>query len=232
MAAFMPRSLHHWHFIVYCTGMVCSYHILRLLLLQYPAPAAAAAVDVCRLVYVRSVEVLSTQGRDPTVSLSASAKALTAAAAAAAAGSSSPVAAAAKPSSNDAAAASAAAAAAPAGAASETAATPKASSSTAASSSSRDQGQGQQHSSPSGPSYAAAVGVAASDANAAADAASAVSAAGAGGSSGGAGGPQQWLQPPPGTTELPTCPVCLERLDEHISGIVTTVSGIACTTHE
>ena len=30
---------------------------------------------------------------------------------------------------------------------------------------------------------------------------------------------------PPGTTELPTCPVCLERLDEHISGIVTTVGG-------
>ncbi|KAL4855291.1 BRCA1-associated protein [Chlorella vulgaris] len=28
---------------------------------------------------------------------------------------------------------------------------------------------------------------------------------------------------PAGTTELPTCPVCLERLDEHISGIVTTV---------
>ncbi|KAF8069519.1 BRIZ2 [Scenedesmus sp. PABB004] len=32
-----------------------------------------------------------------------------------------------------------------------------------------------------------------------------------------------WLEPPPGTTELPTCPVCLERLDEHISGVVTTV---------
>jgi BRCA1-associated protein len=32
-----------------------------------------------------------------------------------------------------------------------------------------------------------------------------------------------WLDPPQGTTELPTCPVCLERLDEHISGIVTTV---------
>ncbi|GLC33564.1 hypothetical protein PLESTM_000085000 [Pleodorina starrii] len=29
--------------------------------------------------------------------------------------------------------------------------------------------------------------------------------------------------PPPGQTELPTCPVCLERLDEHVSGIVTTV---------
>jgi BRCA1-associated protein len=28
---------------------------------------------------------------------------------------------------------------------------------------------------------------------------------------------------PPGTTELPSCPVCLERLDEHVSGIVTTV---------
>ena len=26
-----------------------------------------------------------------------------------------------------------------------------------------------------------------------------------------------------GLTELPTCPVCLERLDAHISGIVTTV---------
>uniref|UniRef100_A0A383VK63 BRCA1-associated protein n=1 Tax=Tetradesmus obliquus TaxID=3088 RepID=A0A383VK63_TETOB len=32
-----------------------------------------------------------------------------------------------------------------------------------------------------------------------------------------------WLEAPQGTTELPTCPVCLERLDEHISGIVTTV---------
>ena len=31
-------------------------------------------------------------------------------------------------------------------------------------------------------------------------------------------------QPPQGQTELPTCPVCLERLDEHISGVVTTVS--------
>ncbi|KAK9837153.1 hypothetical protein WJX81_006530 [Elliptochloris bilobata] len=29
--------------------------------------------------------------------------------------------------------------------------------------------------------------------------------------------------PPAGQTELPTCPVCLERLDEHISGVVTTV---------
>ena len=28
---------------------------------------------------------------------------------------------------------------------------------------------------------------------------------------------------PAGQTELPTCPVCLERLDEHISGVVTTV---------
>lgn len=35
---------------------------------------------------------------------------------------------------------------------------------------------------------------------------------------------QQGPRAPPGTTELPTCPVCLERLDEHISGIVTTVS--------
>ncbi|KAL3143980.1 hypothetical protein ABBQ32_003790 [Trebouxia sp. C0010 RCD-2024] len=31
------------------------------------------------------------------------------------------------------------------------------------------------------------------------------------------------LPAPPGQTELPTCPVCLERLDEHISGVVTTV---------
>jgi len=29
-----------------------------------------------------------------------------------------------------------------------------------------------------------------------------------------------------GQTELPTCPVCLERLDEHISGVVTTVSPV------
>lgn len=29
--------------------------------------------------------------------------------------------------------------------------------------------------------------------------------------------------PPTGTTELPSCPVCLERLDEHVSGVVTTV---------
>lgn len=28
-----------------------------------------------------------------------------------------------------------------------------------------------------------------------------------------------------GQTELPTCPVCLERLDEHVSGVVTTVSS-------
>jgi len=32
------------------------------------------------------------------------------------------------------------------------------------------------------------------------------------------------LEPLMGHTELPTCPVCLERLDEHISGVVTTVS--------
>ncbi|KAK9808671.1 hypothetical protein WJX72_001734 [[Myrmecia] bisecta] len=30
-------------------------------------------------------------------------------------------------------------------------------------------------------------------------------------------------KPPAGQTELPTCPVCLERLDAHISGVVTTV---------
>lgn len=29
--------------------------------------------------------------------------------------------------------------------------------------------------------------------------------------------------PPTGLTEIPTCPVCLERLDQHISGILTTV---------
>lgn len=34
-----------------------------------------------------------------------------------------------------------------------------------------------------------------------------------------------WLEPRVGSTELPTCPVCLERLDEHISGIVMTVRG-------
>lgn len=28
---------------------------------------------------------------------------------------------------------------------------------------------------------------------------------------------------PPGTTELPSCPVCLDRLDANTSGIVTTV---------
>jgi hypothetical protein len=33
------------------------------------------------------------------------------------------------------------------------------------------------------------------------------------------------MDAPPGHTELPTCPVCLERLDEHISGVVTTVGG-------
>jgi BRCA1-associated protein len=31
------------------------------------------------------------------------------------------------------------------------------------------------------------------------------------------------LEAPKGFVELPTCPVCLERLDEHISGVVTTV---------
>ena len=36
------------------------------------------------------------------------------------------------------------------------------------------------------------------------------------------------LRPPLGQTELPTCPVCLERLDEHISGVVTTVSQSSC----
>lgn len=31
------------------------------------------------------------------------------------------------------------------------------------------------------------------------------------------------IEVPPGHTELPTCPVCLERLDRHISGVITTV---------
>lgn len=31
------------------------------------------------------------------------------------------------------------------------------------------------------------------------------------------------LETPVGHTELPTCPVCLERLDSHISGVITTV---------
>jgi BRCA1-associated protein len=29
------------------------------------------------------------------------------------------------------------------------------------------------------------------------------------------------LTPPPGHTELPTCPVCLERMDESVDGILT-----------
>jgi len=33
--------------------------------------------------------------------------------------------------------------------------------------------------------------------------------------------------PPAGQAELPACPVCLERLDEHISGVVTTVCNHA-----
>ena len=48
------------------------------------------------------------------------------------------------------------------------------------------------------------------------------SAAGGSGVAAGSGSAQQL--PTPGQTELPTCPVCLERLDAHISGIVTTVS--------
>lgn len=28
-------------------------------------------------------------------------------------------------------------------------------------------------------------------------------------------------QPPPGHTELPTCPVCLERMDESVDGVLT-----------
>ncbi|GAB4818298.1 hypothetical protein N2152v2_005344 [Parachlorella kessleri] len=38
----------------------------------------------------------------------------------------------------------------------------------------------------------------------------------------------QAFRAPQGTTELPTCPVCLERLDEHISGIVTTWGDTSC----
>jgi hypothetical protein len=34
---------------------------------------------------------------------------------------------------------------------------------------------------------------------------------------------QAILEAPVGHTELPTCPVCLERLDTHISGVITTV---------
>eukprot|EP00850_Spirogloea_muscicola_P009482 SM000053S17439 [mRNA] locus=s53:368169:371669:- [translate_table: standard] len=34
---------------------------------------------------------------------------------------------------------------------------------------------------------------------------------------------EQAAMPPAGLTELPTCPVCLERLDQHISGLLTTV---------
>lgn len=40
---------------------------------------------------------------------------------------------------------------------------------------------------------------------------------------GGIASPALPLQPPEGHVELPTCPVCLERLDEHVSGIFTTV---------
>ena len=38
------------------------------------------------------------------------------------------------------------------------------------------------------------------------------------------------LPAPLGQTELPACPVCLERLDEHISGIATTVYHIKLAT--
>ncbi|KAI8465209.1 MAG: brca1-associated protein [Monoraphidium minutum] len=55
------------------------------------------------------------------------------------------------------------------------------------------------------------------DAGAAAGGAARGAAAAAGPAGGGA------LEPLAGHTELPTCPVCLERLDEHISGVVTTV---------
>lgn len=34
------------------------------------------------------------------------------------------------------------------------------------------------------------------------------------------------IKAPEGHIELPTCPVCLERLDEHVSGIFTTVRSL------
>jgi BRCA1-associated protein len=37
--------------------------------------------------------------------------------------------------------------------------------------------------------------------------------------------PSTALEAPAGHTELPTCPVCLERLDTHISGVITTVGA-------
>lgn len=39
------------------------------------------------------------------------------------------------------------------------------------------------------------------------------------------------IEVPPGHTELPTCPVCLERLDRHISGVITTVRPPAPACH-
>lgn len=72
---------------------------------------------------------------------------------------------------------------------------------------------------------AAAPGKAAGD-----GAAEAAGGEGSGGGSGGGGGETErraaggWGPlSMAGHTELPTCPVCLERLDEHISGVVTTV---------
>lgn len=59
--------------------------------------------------------------------------------------------------------------------------------------------------------------------------AAASSAADAGPADGSAAMPSLPLQPPEGHIELPTCPVCLERLDEHVSGIFTTVRGAACS---
>lgn len=51
----------------------------------------------------------------------------------------------------------------------------------------------------------------------------AASCSAAAGSGSGSGGGTALQLSVPGQTELPTCPVCLERLDAHISGIVTTV---------
>lgn len=40
------------------------------------------------------------------------------------------------------------------------------------------------------------------------------------------------VKAPPGHIELPTCPVCLERLDTHVSGVVTTVRPSDSSHHD
>jgi BRCA1-associated protein len=175
---------------------------------------------------VRNVEVLSTRGRPPAVDSPASVKTLPAPAAASEAGQAA--------SSNDTAASATTATAAPAGVSeiSINSKQPSARQQAASSTASKDQQRQQTSSSLS--SYATALGAqssvsanssAAAAASGAASKAAAVAAAAAAGSCDAGSGAEHWLEPPPGTTELPTCPVCLERLDEHISGIVTTVSG-------